>query len=97
MRPKRRFKFAPVLDSRTPWVRTTIRSPSSSGNDYSRWLTTGYLSSGDGCEILYMNEATEQFESLSPAVTFTADATNSTVTFATAHFSRWVIDKGEGE
>ena len=60
--------------------------------DYSKWLAEGTFSAGDSCELLYMNEETQEFEPLAPRVLFAADAVNPTVSFSTSHFSRWIID-----
>jgi hypothetical protein len=61
--------------------------------DYSRWLGVGGFDHGDNCELLYMNEATEEFDALSPPVSFLADSLQPTVSFETDHFSRWIAKK----
>jgi hypothetical protein len=65
--------------------------------DYSKWLASGYLTAGNACEVLYMNEAIEEFESLSPPATFTVSSTNTTISFQTDHFSRWVLSEEKGD
>jgi hypothetical protein len=59
--------------------------------DYYLWITNGEIAHGDNYEVLFMNEESLAYETLSPRVLFVADSTASTVKFMTTHFSRWEI------
>lgn len=57
--------------------------------DYSKWLAAGDFAHGDSCEVLYMDEVNEEFDTLSPRAIFIADSLAPTVSFQTLHFSHW--------